>query len=243
MVELIDKDGYKRIVKANKEVILTAGAIGSPHILMNSGIGPKEHLTKLGMNVIKDLPVGKNLHNHVSAAILFSIKDTAYESMNMNSVNEYLETRTGPLSSTGLTQVTAFLESSYAANGIPDIQIFFDGFAPNCPRTGLEFECLNGAIGLCSDRRQIVVRPTTLTVESRGYMKLRSGDPIAPPLIYPNYFTHTKDLKVLIEGIREGHRAHQHADYETMGLSIGTCRFIPFAPTITSPLTRIGSAT
>lgn len=202
-VELIDKDGYKRIVKANKEVILTAGAIGSPHILFNSGIGPKEYLTKLGMHVIKDLPVGRNLHNHVSVAVYYSIKDTAYEAMTMDSVNEYLDTRTGPLTSTGITQVTAFLESSYAASGVPDIQIFFDGFAPKCPRTGLQFECLNGALALCSDRRQIVIRPTALNVASRGYMKPRSGDPLVPPLIYPNYFVDTKDLKILVEGIKK----------------------------------------
>ena len=202
-VELIDKDGYKRIVKANKEVILTAGAVGSPQILLNSGIGPKEHLTKLGMHVVKDLPVGKNLHNHVSVAVHYSIKDTAYEAMTMDSVNEYLETRTGPLTSTGLTQVTAFFESSYTANGVPDIQVFFDGFSPKCPRTGLQFECLNGALALCSDRREIVMRPTVVTVASRGYMKLRSGDPLATPLIYPNYFVDTKDLKVLVEGIKK----------------------------------------
>lgn len=202
-VELVDKDGYKRVVKANKEVILTAGAVGSPHILLNSGIGPKELLSKLGMNVVKDLPVGKNLHNHVSVAVHYSIKDTAYESMTINSVNEYLETRTGPLTSTGLTQVTAFLESSYAVNGVSDIQLFFDGFSPQCPKTGLDFECLNGAIGLCSDRRRIVIRPTVLTVGSKGYMTLRSGDPLAPPLIYPNYFVDTKDVKILIEGIRK----------------------------------------
>ncbi|XP_043512691.1 glucose dehydrogenase [FAD, quinone]-like isoform X2 [Frieseomelitta varia] len=202
-VELIDKDGYRRIVKADKEVVLSAGAIGSPHILLNSGIGPKEHLTKLGLHVVKDLPVGRNLHNHVSVAVHFSIRDTAYEPMTMSSVNEYLETRTGPLSSTGLTQVTAFLESSYAVAGVPDIQMFFDGFSPNCPRTGLEFECLNGAIGFCSDRRQIVVRPTTVTVGSRGHLRLRSGDPTSPPLIYPNYFVDTRDLKVLVEGVRK----------------------------------------
>ncbi|XP_076665421.1 glucose dehydrogenase [FAD, quinone] [Andrena cerasifolii] len=202
-VELVDKDGYKRIVKANKEVILTAGAVGSPQILLNSGIGPKEHLTKLGMHVVKDLPVGKNLHNHVSVAVHYSIKDTAYEAMTMDSVNEYLETRTGPLTSTGLTQVTAFFESSYTANGVPDIQVFFDGFSPKCPRTGLQFECLNGALALCSDRREIVMRPTVVTVASRGYMKLRSGDPLATPLIYPNYFVDTKDLKILVEGIQK----------------------------------------
>ncbi|XP_026675084.1 glucose dehydrogenase [FAD, quinone]-like [Ceratina calcarata] len=202
-VELVDKDGYRRIVKANKEVILTAGAIGSPHILMNSGIGPKEQLSKLGMNVVTDLPVGKNLHNHVSVGVHYTIKDTAYEPMTMNSVNEYLETRTGAMASTGLTQVTAFLESSYAPTGVPDIQMFFDGFSPNCPKTGLDFECLTGALDLCPDRRAIVIRPTTVTVASRGYMKLRSGDPLAPPLLYPNYFTNTKDLKVLIEGIQK----------------------------------------
>ncbi|XP_076767185.1 glucose dehydrogenase [FAD, quinone] [Xylocopa sonorina] len=202
-VELVDKDGYKRVVKADKEVILSGGAVGSPHILLNSGIGPKEDLIKMGMPVIKDLPVGKNLHNHVSVAVHFSIKDTAYEVMTMNSVNEYLDTRTGPMTSTGLTQVTAFFESSYAVAGVPDIQMFFDGFSPKCPRTGLEFECLNGALALCPDRRQIVFRPTTVHVASRGYMKLRSGDPLAPPLIYPNYFTDTKDLKVLVEGIKK----------------------------------------
>lgn len=202
-IELIDKSGFKRIVKANKEVILTAGAIGSPHILLNSGIGPKQHLTTMGMHVVKDLPVGQNLHNHVSVAIYYSIKDVAYETMTMDSVNEYVESRSGPLTSTGLTQVTAFLESSYAASGVPDIQVFFDGFLPKCPRTGLEFECLNGALALCSDRRQIVMRPTAVTVSSRGYMKLRCGDPIAPPLIYPNYFTDTKDLKVLVEAIKK----------------------------------------
>ncbi|XP_076231842.1 glucose dehydrogenase [FAD, quinone] [Calliopsis andreniformis] len=202
-VEFIDKDGFKRTVKAHKEVILTAGAIGSPQILLNSGIGPKEHLTKLGLNVIKDLPVGKNLHNHVSIGIYYSIRDTPYETMTMDSINEYLDTRTGPLSSTGLTQVTAFLESSYAASGVPDIQVFFDGFAPKCSRTGLSFECLNGALSLCSERREIVMRPTTVTVASHGYLKLRSGDPLAPPLIYPNYFVDTKDLKILIEGIKK----------------------------------------
>nr|XP_012146264.1 PREDICTED: glucose dehydrogenase [FAD, quinone]-like [Megachile rotundata] len=202
-VELIDKDGFKRVVKANKEVILSAGAVGSPQILMNSGIGPKEHLTKLGLQVFKDLPVGQNLHNHVSVAIHCSIKDTAYEAMTMDSVNEYLDTRTGPLSSTGLTQVTAFLESSFAVTGVPDIQVFFDGFSPKCPRTGLEFECLNGALALCSDRREIVLRPTAVTVGSRGFMKLRSADPVAPPLIYPNYFTDMKDVKVLVEGIKK----------------------------------------
>lgn len=202
-VELVDKDGYKRIAKANKEVVLTGGTIGSAHILLNSGIGPKDQLTKLGMHVVKDLPVGKNLHNHVSIGVQFSIKDTAYEAMTMNSVNEYLETRTGPMTSTGLTQVTAFFESSYAVTGIPDIQVFFDGFAPRCPRTGLEFECLNGALGLCPERRQINVRPTALTAASKGYLKLRSSDPLAPPLIYPNYFVDTKDLKVLVEGIKK----------------------------------------
>lgn len=202
-VEFVDKNGKKRVVKCNKEVILTAGAVGSPHILMNSGIGPEKDLTKLGIKVNKDLPVGKNLQNHVSVAVRMSIKDIPYETMTMDAVNEYLESKTGPLSSTGITQVTAFLESSYATNNVSDIQVFFDGFSSICPKTGLSTECFNGRFTDCSDRRDLVARPTVVYAESRGDMKLRSSDPLDPPLIYPNYFTNEKDLSVLLEGIKK----------------------------------------
>lgn len=202
-VELVDKNGRKRVVKCDKEVILTAGAIGSPHILMNSGIGPEKDLANLGIKVYKDLPVGQNLHNHVSVAVPMSIRDIPYETLTMDAVNEYLENKTGPLASTGLTQVTAFFESKYAVNGVPDIQAFFDGFSSSCPKTGLPNECVDGKIGDCTDRRKISARPTVVCTESRGNMKLRSNNPLDPPLLYPDYFTNEKDLMILLEGIRK----------------------------------------
>jgi len=203
-VELVDKNGHKRVIKCDKEVILTAGAIGSPHILLNSGVGPEKDLTRLGIKVYKDLPVGKNLHNHVSVGVPMSIRDTPYESMTMDAVSEYLEKRTGPLASTGITQLTAFLESSYAINGMPDIQVFFDGFSSTCPKTGLPNECPNGKIQSdCPDRREIVARPTVVSTESRGDLKLGSNNPLDPPLIYPNYFTNEKDLMILLEGVKK----------------------------------------
>ncbi|XP_066590934.1 glucose dehydrogenase [FAD, quinone]-like, partial [Prorops nasuta] len=204
-VEFVDKNGAKRIVKVNKEVILTAGAVGSPQILLNSGIGPRKDLDKLGIKVYKDLPVGKSLHNHVSVGVDFSISDTPYESMTMDAVNQFLDNRAGPLTSTGLTQVTAFFESSHALPGVPDIQVFFDGFSSTCPKTGLKHECINGVLEICPNRRPITARPTVVCVESKGELKLRSNNPLDPPLIYPNYFTDpkSKDMKVLLEGIRK----------------------------------------
>ncbi|KAL0130230.1 hypothetical protein PUN28_002071 [Cardiocondyla obscurior] len=203
-VELVDKNGRKTTVKCDKEIILAAGAIGSPHILLNSGLGPEEDLIKLGIKVYKDLPVGKNLHNHVSVGVPMSIKDVPYKTITMEAVNEYLKSKTGPLSSTGITQVTAFLESSYAVNGVPDIQIFFDGFSSSCSKTGLPNECINGESQFnCPDRRDIMARPTVVYAESRGSLKLRSTNPLDPPLIYPNYFTNEKDLIVLLEGIKQ----------------------------------------
>ncbi|KAG7204862.1 hypothetical protein KM043_005262 [Ampulex compressa] len=202
-VELVDKQGFKRVVRCIKEVVLTAGAIGSPQILLNSGIGPREELAEVGVKVVRDLPVGRNLHNHVSVGIQLSIRDTSYETMTMDAVNQYLHNRTGALASTGLTQVTAFLESSYAANGVPDLQVFFDGFSSTCPKTGMNDECTYGPMHVCPDRRQIVARPTVVYVETRGTMRLRSANPLDRPLLYPNYFSDTKDLEVLTEGIKK----------------------------------------
>lgn len=68
-VEVVDKNNRKHEFTAKKEVILSAGAIGSPQILLLSGIGPKSDLQKLNIPVVQNLPVGKNLQNHVSVGV------------------------------------------------------------------------------------------------------------------------------------------------------------------------------
>lgn len=135
-----------------------------------------------------------------------SINDTYYESLSLESVNQFIYNRTGPLSSTGLTQVTAFLASSHAAEDTPDIQVFFDGFSSKCVETGLDIECPNGSLDFtsgCPKRREIVARPTVVAPRSRGYLTLRSKNPLDHPLMYPNYFEDETDIKILIEGIRK----------------------------------------
>ncbi|XP_011315123.1 glucose dehydrogenase [FAD, quinone] [Fopius arisanus] len=212
-VELIDRKGTRKIIRADKEIILTAGAIGSPQILLNSGIGPKKDLEELGIPVWEDLPVGHNLHNHVSYGIKMSINDTYYETITVDAVEKFLHNRTGPLTSTGLTQVTAFLESSFTTPGVPDIQVFFDGFSSKCPMLGVKDECPGGTVGSCPGRRELVARPTTAIVKTRGVLKLRSKDPLDRPLLYPNYFEDEQDLKVLLEGIR---KVEEMIDTKTM---------------------------
>lgn len=121
----------------------------------------------------------------------------------MKTLHEYIEHRTGPLASTGITQLTAFFTTKLTENGIPDVQSFFDGYYCGCVKTGLNVECSNGQVGNCPGRRDIDARVTAVTTRSKGYLKLKSSNPLDKPLIYPNYFTHTRDLDVLIEGVRK----------------------------------------
>lgn len=202
-VEYIDKSNKKHKVMFRKEIILSAGAIGSPHILLNSGIGPRNDLAKLGIPVYANLPVGRSLKNHVSIGVPMSIRDRPFETLTVDSIKEFLDNRTGPLASTGLTQMTALLESTYATPGVPDIQVFFDGFSSKCPKYGQQQECPDGTTNSCGNRRPITVRPTTVNTKSKGYMKLRSNNPRDPPLIYPNYFTEGRDLKILVQGVKK----------------------------------------
>lgn len=132
-----------------------------------------------------------------------TIKDNHYETISLDSVNQYIHDRTGPVASTGLTQVTAFLQSSFAQKDIPDIQVFFDGFSSSCVKTGLDTECPGGNIHSCPERRSIVARPTVVETRSKGYLTLKSKNPLDHPLLYPNYFTNETDIKVLVEGIRK----------------------------------------
>ncbi|XP_069679035.1 glucose dehydrogenase [FAD, quinone]-like [Periplaneta americana] len=192
-----DDKTYK--VYARKEVILSAGTIQSPQILLLSGIGPRTHLEEMDISVVKELHrVGENLQNHVSFSALFEIKEECLENNNLNaeSLLLFLTKRQGPMTSTGLSQVAGFIrlnETDVFPKTVPDIQVFFDGFLANCSLDGHS---------RCSDKYLIKITPTLLRPKSKGAIKLRSSNPADPPMINANYLSHVQDRKTLIEGIR-----------------------------------------
>lgn len=118
-------------------MILTAGAINSPQLLLLSGIGPKSHLDSVGIRTVVDLPgVGENLHNHASYGVDFTLNETNVNELNMDNADIYFYNQTGPLSSTGLAQVTGILASNYTTADDPDIQFFFAGYQAICNTGG-----------------------------------------------------------------------------------------------------------
>ena len=122
--------GQKMRLTASKEIILSAGAIGSPQLLLLSGIGPEEHLQELDIPVVKELPgVGQNLQDHLMTGLtILSSNDQVWTGMNVfDSVNpfkylNYLTSGRGPLATSGIT-VGGFLKSGTGNDSRPDIQM------------------------------------------------------------------------------------------------------------------------
>lgn len=209
-------------VMVSKEVIISAGAINSPHLLSLSGIGPKEFLEPLGIPVIQDLSVGYNLQDHVSSGgVYYTLTDTA-QVPNLNDridhLLQYIHEGTGPLSAIGVLQVAAFGRSQYAKamGDYPDLQFSFDSeVVIRNLTTGLTSPLTKNVTvppgqtcavepitlePLCYFNH-IIARPIVLRPRSRGLVKLNSTNPFEPPLVYPNYFSETQDMQTLIEGL------------------------------------------
>ncbi|XP_049793282.1 glucose dehydrogenase [FAD, quinone]-like isoform X2 [Schistocerca nitens] len=195
-VEYVRKGKTRRLTAA-KEVILSAGTVASPQILLLSGIGPKEHLQKVGISVTHHLPgVGRRLQNHVSYKMRVKLANWKQQALlNNGTLHEYVKKRLGPITSTGMSQLTGFIRTKYAPLApadIPDVQVFFAG------------EQANGSSAMTSSSppAYIDITPTLLRPQSRGYIELRSKDPLQPPRIYAQYFRDLFDVKVLVEGIK-----------------------------------------
>ncbi|XP_017890997.1 glucose dehydrogenase [FAD, quinone] [Ceratina calcarata] len=200
-VEFVHDEKINRVSVA-KEVVVSGGAINSPQILMNSGIGPKEDLNAVGVPVVHDLPgVGKNLHNHVAYTLVYTINDTDTTPLNWATAMEYLLFRDGLMSGTGVSEVTAMVNTKYAnpRDDHPDVQFIFGGYLADCAETGMVGET-KGA------NRSILVFPTYLHPKSRGYIRLRNNDPLSKPLIYPKYLSEPEDVAALVDAIKIGLR-------------------------------------
>lgn len=199
------KDGKVRYALANKEVILSAGAINSPKILMSSGVGPHEHLNQLNIPLIKDLRVGYNLQDHTTIdGVVFEVDNRTARDISevKRDLQYYLNTHRGPLSSTGPLQVNVFLRTSYADDKRPDMQYSFD--AVNVENFYKD-PILTGQTSIfpLAYYTGFMVRPILLGPRSRGVIQLNQSDPIwGDPEIYANTFTQEPDLATMVEAIR-----------------------------------------
>lgn len=184
-------EGKEVGVRVNKEIILSAGSIGSPQILMLSGVGPREHLEEMGINVVVDLPgVGQNLQDHPAVMVAYHCNEpiTLANAETEESVETYTNSGKGPLSS-NVGEGGAFLqldESSIA----PDMQYHF------APSWFVEHGFKN------PEGHGYTIGPTLLLPESRGQIKLRSANPADRPVIEANYFSAEKDMRLMIEGVK-----------------------------------------
>ena len=182
--------------RAHRETILAAGAVGSPHLLQLSGIGPPSHLATHGIDVAHPLPgVGANLHDHLQIRSIYKVSGARTLNGRARSwfgkalmAAEYALLRTGPLTMPP-SQLGAFAKSDgeqASANIEWHVQpLSLDRFGEPLHR----FDAITPSV--CN------LRPT-----SRGEIRLASPDPETPPIIDPNYLATPEDRRIAVEGLR-----------------------------------------
>jgi choline dehydrogenase-like flavoprotein len=184
-------------VRANREVIVSSGAIGSPKLLMQSGIGPAGHLGNIGVKVVHDLAgVGANLQDHLDLFVIAECTgDHTYDKYNQPQYAawaglQYLLFKKGPVASSLFETGGFWYADGHAKARSPDIQ-FHLGLG-----SGIE-------AGIAKLKNAgVTLNSAYLRPRSRGTVQLASADPAAPPLIDPNYWSDPHDRTMAIKGLR-----------------------------------------
>lgn len=192
------QNGKRHQINANKEVILSGGAFGSPQILMLSGIGPKAHLESVGIKVKHDLPgVGSNLHDHLTVVPIYRTKETT-GTFGISARSCY-EIPKGIVqwASKGEGILTSNFAESHA----------FVTTNPDEPAPDIQMEFV---IGLVDDHTRKLhvghgysVHASLMRPKSRGTVRLADKNPFTPPLIDPNYLDDERDLEAMILGLKK----------------------------------------
>ncbi|XP_049879224.1 glucose dehydrogenase [FAD, quinone]-like [Pectinophora gossypiella] len=209
---VVHKDGKDINVNAVKEVVVSAGAINTPQLLMLSGIGPREHLEKLTIEVKADLPVGENLKDHLYIPTYYTIPgDKSLSSLPsvVGMFSQYMLQREGPLSTTAPFRIISFMNTSDPQATSPDIQFHYVVLPPSVSN----FVDMYG-VHECSEeyRRNInninedhfllIVAAVLLRPKSSGRISLKSKDPFEKPLIHANYFDDADDMDTVLKALK-----------------------------------------
>ncbi len=196
-VEVTDKGGRQRTIRAGKEVILSAGFVGSAQLLMLSGVGHAQHLRDHGIRVVSDLPVGDNLHDHLFHPMTFHTTSTKMKGnasfVARGLAMEILRPGTTFLANSVFESV-GFVKTSQAKNDIPNLQLHMLPWAYVSPN---QDEPIMHAV---DPRTSMTIFATLIYPTSRGTLRLASADPTASPLIDFNYLSDDAELELLGEG-------------------------------------------
>ena len=191
------KDGRTSVARASGEVLVSCGAVNSPHLLMVSGIGPAEHLREYGFPVVRDLPgVGANLLDHLAVAVIVTVKQpvTLVAAESIGNLLRYLLLGKGLLTS-NVGEGCAFIRTQEHL-AAPDLELIF------APVPFVDH-------GLVKQTRHgMTIGAICLQPKSAGSVRLASKDLFTPPAIQPNYLSDTEgeDLRVLMHGVKLAQR-------------------------------------
>jgi len=251
--------GEVRTVRARREVVLAAGAIMTPIILMRSGIGSSEELARHGIGTVVDRPaVGSDLQDHVASGMVVGTEGGSLYGADRDPrvLARWVARRTGPATS-NLGEAVAFLRTD-ESEPAPDVELLAIP-APMLDHGRTRFP-----------EHGMTIAAIVLTPESRGRVSLRSADPAAPPVIEPGTFTDPagRDLDRMLSGLRtvqalltstrslgrqvtrriepretltepSALRAHARATAQTLYHPVGTCRMGSDADAVVDPELRV----
>ncbi|XP_076385057.1 glucose dehydrogenase [FAD, quinone]-like [Megachile rotundata] len=230
----------------DEEVILSAGTIDTPKLLMLSGIGPREHLEELGIEVIQDSKVGYSMYEHVGFLGLTFLVNQPVSLLQSRLARpsvfvEYLLHRDGLMSLPGGAEALAFMRTKYAPDSRPDVELLFasgslhsDGGLPLKKALRITDELYDTVYKPIENRDAWSIWPIVQSPRSVGRLTLRSKDPFEPPRMEPNFFTHPADVEIILEGVKHAINISKTPPFQKYGsrlhdIKIPGCRSFEFA--------------
>lgn len=201
------------VVSATKEIILSAGALGTPKILLQSGVGRPADLSPLNITSRKNLQVGENLQNHVFSTHFIKFNRDAEAQSTQDYVKiltDYFYNRAGEATQVGSLNGQGFINTLSPTAKYPDVQLSFLRmrknqfyFDPYLANLGMSGEYIDQLVKANSQSEIVVVMNALLNPKSRGTYKLKDKNPDSAPLIYFNFFSHPDDVSTLVRGAKK----------------------------------------
>lgn len=234
------RNGKQYRIRAMKEVILSAGPIASPHLLMLSGIGPRIHLEPFGIPVIQDLKVGEVLYDHISfPALAFKLNQTRLtlsekKFATVDNVIKYMQFGDGPMSSLGGVETLGYIKTNISGEveNVPDVELIGSCAALASDEGNIVAKGLHLSDWLYNDVYRPIENIESFSIlfmllhpKSRGYLQLRSSRPMDYPKLYGNYLTHPQDVATMIAAIRYIIKMVDTEPFQKYGATLHTKKF------------------